>query len=65
VFCFYFIDVLLGSTNESSDPVNLEDSDDQISIPETPQPLAGPATSSTDENSDLQVFKFLMSKLVL
>jgi len=54
---FILIDVLLGSTNESSDPVSLEDLDDQISTPETLQPLAGPATRSTDENLDPTSFQ--------
>jgi len=56
VFCF-FIDVLLGSTNESTDLISLEDPDDQISTPETLQPLAGPATRSTDENSNPASFQ--------
>jgi len=57
VLLFIFIDVLLGSINESIDPVSLEYLDVHISIPETLQPLAGPATRSTDENSDSASFQ--------
>ena len=57
MFCLYFIDVLLGNTNESTDPVSLEDPDDQIITPKTLQPLAGPATRSTDENLDPTSFQ--------
>jgi len=57
VFCLYFIDVLLGNTNESTDPVSLEDPDDQIITPKTLQPLPGPATRSAKENSNPASFQ--------
>ena len=61
----FFIDVLQGSTEETSDTRSLEDPDNQISIIENQQPQAEPlttATPSTEKEAELSTAHTLSSE---